>query len=171
MHACTCVVLRTRSPRAPQVSVPCPEVVYLSDEAANHGYWRLLQNHCSCSHILLWYCSSFDSLWYPALPQGLDCILPSRGLNLQLYFEAETVAWNSLISVSRANTRTWSCQMLRQNKNLLGTDRKAVNKTDLRFHVVVEKHSIRANWPGAMSLYSRKQCWKGQTMVDQKYTF
>ena len=56
-------------------------------------------------------------------PQGLDCILPSRGLkNLQFFFEAETAAWNSMISVSRAGTRTWGCQALQQNQNLLGED-------------------------------------------------
>lgn len=66
-HACTytCCPQGETSPSS-QVSVPCLEDVFLIVEAANHGHWGFLQNHCSCSHILLWYYSSFD-----ATPSGL----------------------------------------------------------------------------------------------------
>lgn len=79
-----------------------------------------IEDSCKITAAVHIYC--FD-ITVPLMqhPQGLDCILPSRGLkNLKLHFDAETVAWNSMIPVSRANTRTRSCQMLQQNKNLLG---------------------------------------------------
>lgn len=130
----TCVVLRAWSPRAPQVSVPCPEVVYLGDEAANHGYWRLLQNHCSCSHILLWYCSSFDTLH--TLRAWIAFYLQEG------WKKSPSVLWSRDSGLKQPDLflqgKHKNMRLLWQNKNLLGTDRKAVNKTYLRFQLFVE---------------------------------
>ncbi len=154
MHACTWAALWERSPRA----------LMLLRRASRMCTWAMklqirgTENSCKITAAVHIYCFDITASLMQH-PQGLDCILPSRGLkNLKLHFEAETVAWNSTISVSRANTWTRSCQMLQQNKNLLGTDTlQAVNKR-ITPTVVVERHSIWKNWPHSLSFIP----WKGQ---------
>lgn len=156
-------------------SCAVPLDVDLSNEAANHGHWGYLQNHCSCSQILLWYYSPFDET-------------PS-GLGLHLAFKRAKKSPALLLS---RDSGLEQCELCPQGKHkymkLPNTTAKSKSIRYRHFTACKNKlfdedfgcwndslgyrYSILQNWPHAMSFVpSHKYCEKGQTMIDQNTRF
>lgn len=121
------------------ISVPGLEDVYLSDEAANRGYWGFWQNHCSCSHILLWYYSSFD-----ATPSGLGlhfAFKRAKKSPVLLWSRDSGLKQHDLCLQGRhKNMRLPSATT--KSKSIRWRRFTGCKHTDLWLHLVVERHSI-----------------------------